>query len=94
LISMAVESPRRMKKLKDELNTPIPLIVDRGGAISKAYEVYLDKAHPDYKKFQSTHAIPSKFLINQEGTIVWKIINPAQERPSIALLKEALQKNL
>ncbi|MBD3339934.1 MAG: redoxin domain-containing protein [Candidatus Lokiarchaeota archaeon] len=94
LISIAMESPRKMKKLSESINTPFPLIVDRAGTITKAYDVYFDKNHPDFSRIKTEHAIPAKFLINQEKKIVWKLINPDQKRPSIKDLKDAIQINL
>ena len=94
LISIAVDSPRKLKILQEKYNSPIQFIADRGGKIAQSYNVYLTEKHPDHDRFQVNHAIPTKFLINKDGIIVWHYIGNKQDRPSIESLIEAIEKNL
>ena len=94
LISIAVDSPRKMKMLHERYEIPFQFIADRGAKITKSYNVYLTEEHPDHDRFQVNHAIPSKFLINNEGIIVWQYIGEKTDRPPIETLIEAIETNL
>jgi len=80
--------------MKYKNNFKIQFITDRAGRISKAYNVFLDRKSAVHDGLQISHAIPSKFLINREGNIVWQYIGAKQDRPSIELIVEAIIKNL
>lgn len=94
LISIAVDSPRKMKILQEKYEIPFQFIADRDAKITKSYNVYLTEEHPDYDQFQINHAIPSKFLINKEGIVVWQYFGTKDERPTIEILLEAIEKKL
>ena len=94
LISIAVDSPRKMKQLYERYEIPFKFVADRGAKITKSYNVYLTEEHPDHDQFQVNHAIPSKFLINKEGIIVWQYIGTKTDRPSKELMIEAMDKYL
>ena len=72
----------------------IQFITDRAGRISKVYNVFLDRKTAGHDGLQISHAIPSKFLINKEGNIVWQYIGAKTDRPSIELIVEAFEKYL
>ena len=69
-------------------------ITDRAGRISKAYNVFLDRKSAGHDELQISHAIPSKFLINKGGHVVWQYIGTKEDRPSIELIVEAINKFL
>ena len=83
-----------MKILLERYEIPFQFVADRGAKITKSYNIYLDENHPDHDEFQVNHAIPSKFLINKEGEVVWQYIGAKEDRPSIETLIEAIEKNL
>lgn len=72
----------------------IQFITDRAGRISKVYNVFLDRKTAGHDGLQISHAIPSKFLINREGNIVWQYVGTKTDRPSIELIVEAIENNL
>lgn len=94
LISIAVDSPRKLKILHERYEIPFQFIADRGAKITKSYNVYLTEEHPDHDQFQVNHAIPSKFLINKEGIVVWQYIGNKEDRPPIESLIDAIEKKL
>jgi len=94
LISIAIDLPDKLIKMKYKNNLKIQFITDRAGRISKAYNVFLDRKSAVHDGLQISHAIPSKFLINKEGNIVWQYIGAKQDRPSIELIVEAIKKYL
>jgi peroxiredoxin len=94
LISIAIDSQRKLALLKERYHSPIQFIADRGAKITKSYNVYLEKEHPDHDHFQVNHAIPSKFLINNDGIIVWNYVGKKEDRPSIEQIINAIEKYL
>ena len=94
LISIAIDLPDKLIKMKYKNNFKIQFITDRAGRISKAYNVFLDRKSATHDGLQISHAIPSKFLINKEGNIVWQYIGAKRDRPSMELIEEAIQNYL
>ena len=80
--------------MKYKNNFKIQFITDRAGRISKAFNVFLDRKSSEHDGLQISHAIPSKFLINREGIIVWQYIGTKTDRPSIELIVDAIEKYL
>ena len=62
--------------------------------ITKEYNVLLDKNHPLYEKFQVKHSIPSKFLINKKGTIIWQYINKKADGPPIEKILNVIEEKI
>lgn len=94
LLSIANDSPRLLAKFKEENNFKIDLIADRGAKIAKDYDVYWF-APGGTGKMKVKQAIPSKFLINGNGEIVWTYIGEDKtDRPSIEMMMDAIDKNL
>jgi len=94
LISIAIDLPDKLTKMKYKNDYKIQFITDRVGRISKVYNVFLDRKTAGHDGLQISHAIPSKFLINKEGNIVWQYIGAKTDRPSIELIVEAFEKYL
>lgn len=78
--------------LMDRYESSNQWIADRGAKISNSYNIYMTEDHPDHDQFQVNHAIPSKFLINKEGTIVWSYLGTKTDRPTIEQIIEAIDK--
>lgn len=94
LISIAIDLPDKLIKMKYKNNFKIQFITDRAGRLSKAYNVFLDRKSAGHDELQISHAIPSKFLINKGGHVVWQYIGTKEDRPSIELIIEAINKYL
>jgi len=70
------------------------MISDRGAKISKAYNVYTFGSIRDISFMKTKLAIPSSFLINTNGKIVWRYIGARTDRPTIKILTQAIDKNI
>ncbi len=86
LISIASDSVRLLSKFKEENSFSVDIISDRGAKIAKLYDVYWF-APGGGKDYKIKQAVPSKFLINKDGKIVWKYIGKDKtDRPSIEMM--------
>lgn len=94
MISIAIDLPDKLVKMKYKNNYKIQIITDRAGRFSKTYNVFLDRKSAEHDELQISHAIPSKFLINKKQKVVWQYIGAKQDRPSIELMIEAINKYL
>ena len=94
LLSIASDSVRLLRKFKEENNFSVDMISDRGAKIAKEYDVYWF-APGAGKKINIKQAVPSKFLINKKGIIVWKYIGKDKtDRPSIEMMTSIIDENL
>jgi len=94
LLSIANDSPRLLSKFREENGFKVDLVADRGAKIAKKYDVYWF-ASGGAGNMKVKQAIPSKFLINKKGKIVWRYIGKDKtDRPSIDMMMEAIDKNL
>ena len=70
------------------------MIADRGAKIARDYDVYWF-APGGGGSLNVKQAVPSKFLINKEGKIVWTYIGKDKtDRPSIEMMMEAINTKL
>lgn len=94
LLSIASDSVRLLRKFKEENNFSVDMISDRGAKIAKEYDVYWF-APGAGKKINIKQAVPSKFLINKKGIIVWKYIGKDKtDRLSIEMMTSIIDKHL
>ncbi len=94
LLSIASDSVRLLKVFKEDNNFKVDMISDRGAKIAKEYGVYW-YAPGGGKDYKIKQAVPSKFLINKDGIIVWKYIGKDKtDRPSIKMMTSIIDKNL
>jgi peroxiredoxin len=93
-ITISTDSVRNLKKFSEENSFNYSMISDRGGKIAKAYNIYTFGKIIDIVYLKIKLAIPSSFLINKDGVIVWQYIGSREDRPSIEDLIEAIDKNL
>lgn len=94
LISIANDSVRLLTKFKEQNNFNIDFISDRGAKIAKDYDVYwfAPGGGGDLKVKQ---AVPSKFLINKSGEIIWTYIGKDKtDRPSIELMTKIIDERI
>jgi peroxiredoxin len=94
LISIASDSVRLLTKFKEENHFNVDLISDRGAIIAKQYDVYWF-APGGGKEYKIKQAVPSKFLINKSGMIIWKYIGKDKtDRPSIEMMTRIIDKHI
>ena len=94
VISIAADSVRLLQKFKEENGFSIDIIADRGAKIAKEYDVYWF-APGGGGSLNAKQAVPSKFLINKEGKIVWTYIGKDKtDRPSIKKMMEVINTKL
>ena len=92
LLSIASDSVRLLTKFIEENNFIVDMISDRGAKIAKLYDVYWF-APGGGKDYKIKQAVPSKFLINKDGNIVWKYIGKDKtDRPSIKIMTDIIDK--
>ncbi|MBY8989876.1 MAG: redoxin domain-containing protein [Candidatus Lokiarchaeota archaeon] len=92
LLSIASDSARLLKLFKEDNNFEVDMISDRGAKIAKEYGVYW-YAPGGGKDYKIKQAVPSKFLINKDGIIVWKYIGKDKtDRPSIEMMTSIIDK--
>lgn len=79
-----------MRNFKEENKFKVDMISDRGAKIAKKYDVYWF-APGGGKDYKIKQAVPSKFLINKEGKIIWKYIGKNKtDRPSIEMMTDII----
>lgn len=94
LLSIASDSVRLLRQFKEENKFKVDIISDRGAIISKQYGVNW-YAPGGGSKINIKQAVPSKFLINQDGIIVWKYIGKDKtDRPSIEMMTSIIDEYL
>ena len=79
-------------KFAEDNNFQFTMISDRGAIISKTYNVYTYGSMLDRSLMKTKMAVPSDFLIDKTGTIVWRYIGARKDRPSIKILTKAIDK--
>lgn len=69
------------------------MISDRGAKIAKDYNVYWFTE--GWGKLKVKQAVPSKFLLNKNGEIIWKYIGrDKSDRPSVSAMILLIDKYL
>ena len=92
LKSIASDSVRLLRKFKEENKFDVDMISDRGAKIAKQYDVYWF-ASGGGKDYKIKQAVPSKFLIDKNGKIIWKYIGKDKtDRPSIEMMTSIIDK--
>jgi peroxiredoxin len=91
-VSIGTDKVRPLKKLADKENYKFSIIADEQAKISKDYNVF---GRPiDYDIIKSELAIPSTYLIDRNGKIVWRYIGTKTDRPKIQEILEAIDTHL
>ena len=91
-VSIGTDKARHIKKLADKEEYKFSIVADEQAKISKDYNVFGKPI--DYKMIKFELAIPSAFLIDRSGTIVWRYIGTKTDRPKIQEILEAIDTNL
>ena len=83
-----------LRKLCEENGFVFTMLSDRGAKIAKAFNVYTFGSMLDISFMKTKMAVPSDFLINQNGIIIWRYIGARKDRPSITTLIKAIDENI
>ncbi len=69
------------------------MISDRGAKIAKEYDVYWFTT--GFGTMKVKQAVPSKFLIDKSGTIIWKYVGKDKtDRPTVKMMMILIDKYL
>ncbi len=91
LISIACDSVNHLKEYQEKFGLRFPQISDRGAKIAKKFKVDIFDHIPG-KKMKSKQALPSKFLIDSSGKIVWTYFAKTKpDRPNIDIILKAIE---
>ena len=91
-VSIATDRLRPLKRLADKEDYKFSIIADDQAEISKNYNVF--GIPIDYDMIKSELAIPSTYLIDRNGNIVWRYIGTKTDRPEIQDILNAIDKYL
>ena len=92
LITIATDRVRPLKKLAEKEAYEFTVIADFNAKISNEYNVFGKPI--DFEMIKTELAIPSTYLINQNGEIVWHYIGTKTDRPTIDAIIGAIEKKL
>lgn len=92
LITIATDRAKPLKRLAEKENYKFTVIADPEAKISNAYKVFGKPI--DYEMIKNELAIPSTFLINPKGEIVWRYIGTKTDRPKMETIIGAIEEKL
>ncbi|MBY9020359.1 MAG: TlpA family protein disulfide reductase [Candidatus Lokiarchaeota archaeon] len=87
-VSIATDKTRPLKRLADKENYKFSIIADEQAKISNDYNVFGKPI--DYDTIKAELAIPSTYLIDRNGNIVWRYIGTKTDRPKIQEILDAI----
>ncbi len=93
-MAISTDSVRHLRKFCDLNGFEFTMISDRGAKIAKIYNVYTFGSMLDVSFMKTKLAVPSDFLIDKSGTIVWRYIGARSDRPSIETILKAIDEKL
>ena len=91
-VSIATDRVRPLKRLTDKENYKFSIVADEQAKISKDYNVF--GIPIDFDTIKSELAIPSTYLIDRDGKIVWRYIGTKTDRPEIQDILKAIDTHL
>ncbi len=83
---------RPLKRLAEKEIYDFTVIADPDAKLSKDYNVFGKPI--DFKMIKSELAIPTTYLINPRGDIVWRYIGTKTDRPTIEAIVSAIEEKL
>ncbi len=81
-----------LKQLAEKKKYDFTVISDGKAELSKAYHAFGKPI--DYDKINVELAIPTTYLINPDGKVVWRYLGNKTDRPSIEAILEAIDTKL
>ncbi len=91
-VSIATDRARPLKRLADKEKYNFSIVADDQAKISKEYNVF--GIPIDYDTIKTELAIPSTYLIDRTGKIVWRYIGTKTDRPKIQEILDAIDTHL
>lgn len=92
VIAISTDRVGPLKKLAEKEDYKFRVISDADAKISKEYNVFGKPIDYDMIKFEL--AIPSSYLIDSNGKIVWRYVGNKTDRPLIEAIIEAIDKEI
>jgi peroxiredoxin len=92
LLIILTDKTMPLKKLTEKENYGFTVISDEKAEIAKQFKAFGKSVDYDMIKFEL--AIPTTYLINPEGKIVWRYLGNKTDRPSIEAILSAIDTNL
>ena len=92
MIAISTDRIGPLKKLAEKEGYKFRVISDANAKISKEYNVFGKPIDYDMIKFEL--AIPTTYLIDSGGKIVWRYLGNKTKRPSIEAILEAIDTKL
>jgi peroxiredoxin len=81
-----------LKKLVENQNYDFTVIADENAELAKRYKAYGKPIDFDLIKIEI--AIPTTYLVDTKGKIVWRYLGNKTDRPSIEAILEAIDTKL
>lgn len=94
IIAIARDNAKKLRLFKEENQFKMPIFPDITADVVKNYRVFTTGTFADHKHFKFRLAIPTTYLINKQGIIVWRFVGTREERPSLDLMLRAIEENL
>lgn len=94
IVGVAIDNPGKLKIFRDENQFEMEIIPDPKGTLAKQYNAYSTGSAKDNLHLKFKLAVPSTYLINQQGKITWRYVGTREDRPSIELLFQAIEENI
>ena len=92
LITIMTDRAMAIKKLAEKQNYDFTIISDEKAEISKQYKAFGKPV--DFDMIKMLIAIPTTYLIDTNGKIVWRYLGNKTERPTIEAILEAIDTKL
>jgi peroxiredoxin len=92
VIAISTDRERPLKNLVEKESYKFRVISDSDAKISKEFNVFGKPV--DFDMIKAELAIPTTFLIDSTGTIVWRYLGDKTDRPSIEAILEAIDNRL
>ena len=92
LIAISTDRAKALKKLAEKEEYKFIVVSDDDAKISMEYDVYGKPI--DYDMIKIELAIPTTYLIDSDGIIVWRYVGTKTDRPSIEEILEAIDNKL
>ena len=92
VIAISTDKLRPLMNLTEREGYKFTVISDVDAKISKEYNVFGKPI--DYDMLKMELAIPTSYLINSNGKIVWRYVGTKTDRPSIEVILEVIDSKL
>lgn len=92
LIVIVTDRAMPLKQLAEKRKYDFTVISDEKGELAKQYKAFGKPI--DYDMIKVELAIPTTYLINSDGNVVWRYLGNKTERPSIEAILEAIDTKL